>query len=113
MLLTGDDTSPVSYCSGQLARSYFVIVISRAANRLSLEVDQRRMKTGPAEGDGISPDVAVPLPGKDINYPFHTLTLSFLVRNSPSGYWTLKGPCVSVACVEYIPAAELHRRTTP
>jgi hypothetical protein len=78
MLLTGDDTSPVSYLSGQLARS-MVMVIIRAANRLSLEVDQRRMKTGPAEGNGISPDVAVPLLGKDINYPFHTLTLSFLL----------------------------------
>jgi hypothetical protein len=28
------------------------------------------MKAGPADGEGISPDVAVPLLGKDIDYPF-------------------------------------------
>jgi hypothetical protein len=96
MLLTGDDTSPVSYLSGQLACSCFMMIIIRAANRLSLQVDQRRMKTGPAEDDGISPDVAVPLLGKDIDYPFHTLTLSLFAAAFPAGIGA-KGPCVSVA----------------
>jgi hypothetical protein len=49
MLLTGDDTSPVSYLSGQLACSCFMMIIIRAANRLSLQVDQRRMKTAASQ----------------------------------------------------------------
>ena len=85
-------TSPMPHLGGQLARSALMLILRRTANRLSLEVDKRRMKIASAESDGIGPDVTVPLPGKNIDKSFHTLAPIFVVLNPAQPVVAATGP---------------------